>query len=104
VEDNLDQILNYLERSGSAIPNQEGGQERGVIRMREETVAPAERPAKVRYLSRDIQTVQSLWIEWTEGLGSNPSIEWLNREHGATWRRDSAGTFFFTQIIPNVYL
>jgi hypothetical protein len=45
-------------------------------------------------------------MEWTQGLGNNPSIELLNREQGATWRKDSAGTFFFffAQIKSNVYL
>jgi tetrahydromethanopterin S-methyltransferase subunit G len=102
LEEKLDQIISLHQRSGLAYPTQEGGPERGVVRPREEMAVLAERPRKVRYLSRDVQTVCSLWIEWTEGLGDNPSIEWLNKEHGATWRSDVAGTFI--QINSNIYL
>lgn len=48
-------------------------------------------------MSRTITSVLDLWREWTQGLGSGPSIEQLESMYGASWRPSAASRMWFSR-------
>lgn len=54
------------------------------------------RPAPLYEMDRTIQSVPSLWREWTEGLAGQPSIQALEDAYKAAWRtKQREKTFYF---------
>lgn len=64
-------------------------------------------PAPAYLLSRTIKTVPELWREWTQGLGSNPSVQSLEEIYGAAWRPLQSERVMFSRrkvIIDEIYV
>lgn len=48
-------------------------------------------------LNRTIMTVTDVWREYKDGLGGNPSVEFMEKEYGTAWRKDRKESRFFSR-------
>ena len=48
-------------------------------------------------MSRGISRVSELWVEWYKGIGSSPSVEYMERTFGTKWRLSCKESKFFSR-------
>ena len=54
--------------------------------------ARATTPPPVYQLSRTVHTVSDLHKEWTQGIGTGPSVDSMNEQYGDAWRKGWKGS------------
>ncbi|KAG1523523.1 hypothetical protein G6F52_004957 [Rhizopus delemar] len=48
-------------------------------------------------MNRKIVSVTDVWREYSEGLGENPSVQYLEEKYGTAWRKERKDSRFFSR-------
>ncbi|EIE89012.1 hypothetical protein RO3G_13723 [Rhizopus delemar RA 99-880] len=48
-------------------------------------------------MNREIVSVTDVWREYSEGLGGNPSVQYLEERYGTAWRKERKDSRFFSR-------
>ncbi|KAG1026790.1 hypothetical protein G6F43_014095 [Rhizopus delemar] len=48
-------------------------------------------------MNREIISVTDVWREYSEGLGGNPSVQYLEEKYGTAWRKERKDSRFFSR-------
>lgn len=48
-------------------------------------------------MNREIVSVTDVWREYSEGLGGNPSVQYLEEKYGTAWRKERKDSRFFSR-------